>query len=247
MYATPLFSAMPLLSSALSSWRPPARPAPRRLLAEAIGTAILVMFGAGSVVAALPFRGGELDYAGLGMVAITFGLAIALAIYAFGNASGAHLNPAVTVFLAGVGRFPWSDAPGYIAAQVAGGLAGPHSSECSHLSLPPAPRWAPASRMPQPDALDGASEFTPVPAGTTAGSELELGELRTQLATARGEPFRAGVRLPMQRVVAAAVAPPGHRERVLPGRHVRLQVGGGLSQLCLEPFSHFGLPIGSVY
>jgi glycerol uptake facilitator protein len=97
---------------------------PRRLLAEGIGTGILVMFGAGSVVAALTFGGGELDYAGLGMVAITFGLAIALAIYAFGNTSGAHLNPAVTVSLAAVGRFPWSEAPAYIVAQLAGALAG---------------------------------------------------------------------------------------------------------------------------
>jgi glycerol uptake facilitator-like aquaporin len=80
---------------------------PRRLLAEAIGTGILVTFGAGSVVAALTFGGGELDYAGLGMVALTFGLAVALAICAFGNTSGAHLNPAVTVSLAAVGRFPW--------------------------------------------------------------------------------------------------------------------------------------------
>jgi glycerol uptake facilitator protein len=90
---------------------------PRRLLAEAIGTAILVTFGAGSVVAALTFGGGELDYAGLGMVALTFGLAIALAIYAFGNTSGAHFNPAVTVSLAAVGRFPWSDAPAATTTQ----------------------------------------------------------------------------------------------------------------------------------
>ena len=96
----------------------------RRLLAEAIGTGILVLFGAGSVVAALTLGGGELDYAGLGMVAITFALAIALAIYAFGNTSGAHLNPAVTVSLAAVGRFPWSEVPAYIAAQLAGGLVG---------------------------------------------------------------------------------------------------------------------------
>ena len=72
----------------------------RRLLAEAIGTGILVLFGAGSVVAALTFGGGDLDYAGLGVMAITFALAIAVAIYAFGNTSGAHINPAVTVSLA---------------------------------------------------------------------------------------------------------------------------------------------------
>jgi glycerol uptake facilitator protein len=93
-------------------------------LAEAIGTGILVLFGAGSVVAALTLGGGKLDYAGLGMVAITFALAIALAIYAFGNTSGAHLNPAVTVSLAAVGRFPWPEVPAYIGAQLAGGLVG---------------------------------------------------------------------------------------------------------------------------
>ena len=60
----------------------------RRLLAEAIGTGILALFGAGSVVAALTLGGGELDYPDLGMVAITFALAIAVAIYAFGNTSG---------------------------------------------------------------------------------------------------------------------------------------------------------------
>lgn len=97
---------------------------PRRLLAEAIGTAILVSFGAGSVVAALTLGNGRLDYAGLGMVAITFALAIALAIYAFGTTSGAHLNPAVTVSLAAVRRFPWSEVPAYVVAQLAGGLAG---------------------------------------------------------------------------------------------------------------------------
>jgi glycerol uptake facilitator protein len=96
----------------------------RRLLAEAIGTGILVLFGAGSVVAALTLGDGKLDYAGLGMVAITFALAIALAIYAFGNTSGAHLNPAVTASLAAVGRFPWSEVPAYIGAQLAGGLVG---------------------------------------------------------------------------------------------------------------------------
>jgi glycerol uptake facilitator protein len=96
----------------------------RRLVAEAIGTGMLVLFGAGSVVAALTLGDGQLDYAGLGMVAITFALVIAVAIYAFGNTSGAHLNPAVTVSLAAVGRFPWSEVPAYIGAQLAGGLVG---------------------------------------------------------------------------------------------------------------------------
>jgi hypothetical protein len=65
----------------------------RRLLAEAIGTGILVLFGAGSVMAALTLGGRELDYAGLGMVAITFALAIALVVYAFGNRAPVQRRP----------------------------------------------------------------------------------------------------------------------------------------------------------
>lgn len=81
-------------------------PLARRLIAEAVGTAILVLFGAGSVVAALTVGDGNIDYAALGMISIAFALAVALAIYAFGETSGAHINPAVTVSLATVGRFP---------------------------------------------------------------------------------------------------------------------------------------------
>jgi len=97
---------------------------PRRLVAEAIGTAILVLFGAGSVVAALTFGDGQLDYPGLGMVAIAFGIAIAVAIYAFGTTSGAHINPAVTIGLAAAGRFPWGEGPAYVGAQLIGGSVG---------------------------------------------------------------------------------------------------------------------------
>jgi glycerol uptake facilitator protein len=96
----------------------------RRIVAEVVGTGILVLFGAGSVVAALRMGGGELDYAGLGMVAITFAFAIAVAIYAFGTTSGAHINPAVTVSLAATGRFPWGEVPAYLVAQLVGGTAG---------------------------------------------------------------------------------------------------------------------------
>jgi glycerol uptake facilitator protein len=94
------------------------------LVAEAIGTAILVVFGAGAVVAALRLGNGRLDYAGLGIIAISFALAIAIAIYAFGTTSGAHINPAVTVSLAAVRRFPWVEVGPYIAAQLVGALGG---------------------------------------------------------------------------------------------------------------------------
>jgi glycerol uptake facilitator protein len=96
----------------------------RRLLAEAIGTALLVVFGAGAVVAALRLGNGKLDYAGLGIVAFSFALVIAMVIYAFGSTSGAHINPAVTLSLAVVRRFPWIETVPYIAAQLVGAFGG---------------------------------------------------------------------------------------------------------------------------
>ncbi|HEX8856361.1 MAG TPA: MIP/aquaporin family protein [Thermoleophilaceae bacterium] len=96
----------------------------RRLVAEALGTALLVTFGAGSAVAGLRSGGGRLEYAGLGMVAIAFALVIAVAIYAFGKTSGAHINPAVTIALVARGRFPAAEAVPYIVVQLIGAFLG---------------------------------------------------------------------------------------------------------------------------
>jgi glycerol uptake facilitator len=96
----------------------------RRLLAELIGTALLVLFGAGAVVAALTVGGGELDYAGIGFVALSFGIVIAAVVYGFGAVSGAHINPAVTFALAVTGRFPWREVVPYVLAQLAGAVGG---------------------------------------------------------------------------------------------------------------------------
>lgn len=97
---------------------------PRRLVAEAIGTMLLVLFGAGSIVAALVLGKGELDYAGLGIISLSFAVVVAIVIYAFGSTSGAHINPAVTVALAVGRRFPWAEVPFYIVAQLVGAFAG---------------------------------------------------------------------------------------------------------------------------
>lgn len=96
----------------------------RHLLAELVGTALLVLFGAGSVLAALSLGDGRLDPAGLGFVALAFGLVVALVVYAFGPTSGAHVNPAVTLALAATGRFAWSQVPGYLMAQLGGATLG---------------------------------------------------------------------------------------------------------------------------
>lgn len=97
---------------------------PRRLVAEIIGTMLLVIFGAGSIVAALLFGQGRLDYAGLGFISLSFAVVVAIVIYAFGTTSGAHINPAVTIALAAGRRFPWAEVPFYVAAQLIGAFAG---------------------------------------------------------------------------------------------------------------------------
>ena len=96
----------------------------RRLFAELVGTALLVLFGAGSVVAALRLGHGTLDYPALGMIALAFGLVIAIVVYGFGTTSGAHINPAVSISLAAVRRFPWREVPAYVAAQLVGAVLG---------------------------------------------------------------------------------------------------------------------------
>ena len=91
--------------------------------AEAIGTAMLILFGDGVVANVLLARSkGESS----GWIVITFGWAVAVmvAVYAVGRLSGAHLNPAVTLALASIGAFPWAAVPGYIAAQMIGAFVG---------------------------------------------------------------------------------------------------------------------------
>ena len=96
----------------------------RRCIAELLGTALLIIFGPGSVVTALTVGDGELDYAGLGIIGLSFGLVVALVIYAFGSTSGAHINPAVSVVLAATGRFPWREVVPYVVAQLVGSVLG---------------------------------------------------------------------------------------------------------------------------
>lgn len=85
-------------------------------IAELIGTYILIFFGCGAVHASVSFGA----QSGLWQVAIVWGIAIMLAIYAIGSISGAHINPAITVAMAVWRGFPRKLVLPYIAAQVAG-------------------------------------------------------------------------------------------------------------------------------
>ena len=93
------------------------------LLAEAIGTMILVLLGDG-VVANVVLARTKGNNGGWIVITVGWGVAVAIAIYAVGRISGAHLNPAVSIALATIGSFPWAQVPGYIAAQMVGGFAG---------------------------------------------------------------------------------------------------------------------------
>ena len=81
---------------------------------ELVGTFLLLFFGTGAVLAT---EGQDLV-----AIALAFGFAVLIAIYAFGHVSGTHINPAVTIALAAVGKFPVRAVGPYVAAQLAGGL-----------------------------------------------------------------------------------------------------------------------------
>ncbi len=93
----------------------------KRYLAEAIGTAVLVLVGCGSV--ALAGYGGSLPN-GILPISLAFGLSVTAMAYAIGPVSGCHINPAVTLSLWAAGRFDSKDVPGYIIAQFIGGFIG---------------------------------------------------------------------------------------------------------------------------
>jgi glycerol uptake facilitator protein len=92
-------------------------------LAELIGTALLILLGNG-VVAGVLLKNSKAEGAGWLVITVAWGLAVTFGVYAVGSISGAHLNPAVTIALASTGAFSWSLVPGYVAAQLAGGVLG---------------------------------------------------------------------------------------------------------------------------
>ncbi len=92
----------------------------KKYAAEAIGTFWLTFAGCGSAVIAAGF-----PQVGIGLlgVSLAFGLTVLTMAYAVGHISGGHFNPAVTIGLAAGGRFPAGQIPGYVVAQVVGGIA----------------------------------------------------------------------------------------------------------------------------
>ncbi|MBL8670814.1 MAG: aquaporin family protein [Alphaproteobacteria bacterium] len=95
----------------------------RRFAAEAVGTALLVATVVGSGIMGERLSGGNDALALLGNTIATGAILVVL-VLGLGPVSGAHFNPAVTLVMAQRREFPWGDAAPYVAAQVAGGIAG---------------------------------------------------------------------------------------------------------------------------
>lgn len=93
----------------------------RKLVVEFIGTFWLVLGGCGSAVLAAGYPELGIGFAG---VSIAFGLTVLTMVYAIGNISGCHLNPAVSIGLYVSGRFNGKELIPYIISQVLGALAG---------------------------------------------------------------------------------------------------------------------------
>jgi glycerol uptake facilitator protein len=92
-------------------------------LAELLGTMLLIILGDG-VVANVVLSGTKGQNSGWIVITTGWAFAVTVAVYAVGTFSGAHINPAVTIGLAAIGKFAWSKVPLYIAAQMIGAMLG---------------------------------------------------------------------------------------------------------------------------
>jgi glycerol uptake facilitator protein len=127
------------------------------LLAEFLGTFVLILFGTGVVamVVLFPTNPGETVHGGYTNITLGWGLAVTMGIYIAGKISGAHLNPAITLALAVFRDFPWRKVVPYSIAQTAGALAAAALVYWNYL---------PAFRLVDPQLVHTAGIFTTFPA-----------------------------------------------------------------------------------
>src|SRR5256886_8323013 len=92
-------------------------------LAELLGTMLLIILGDG-VVAKVVLNRTKGQNSGWIVITAGWAFGVTVAVYAVGTFSGAHLNPAVTIGLASIGKFAWASVPVYIAAQMLGAFLG---------------------------------------------------------------------------------------------------------------------------
>src|ERR1700745_3017394 len=92
-------------------------------IGELIGTMLLIIFGDG-VVANVVLSKTKGQNSGWIVIATGWAMAVAVGVYASGPISGAHINPAVTIGLAAIGKFPWAMVGPYVIAQMIGAFLG---------------------------------------------------------------------------------------------------------------------------
>lgn len=129
-----------------------------QLLAEFLGTFVLILFGTGVVAMVVLFptrNAGELIHGGYTNITIGWGLAVTMGIYVAGKISGAHLNPAVTLSLAVFRGFPWRNVIPYSIAQTVGAFVAAAVVYRNYL---------PAFRQVDPNLERTAGVFTTFPA-----------------------------------------------------------------------------------
>lgn len=128
------------------------------LIAEFLGTFVLILLGIGVVAMVVLFPSrtpGELIHGGYTNITLGWGLAVTMGIYVAGNISGAHLNPAVTTALAIFRGFPWRKVVPYSIAQTAGAFVAAAVVYRNYL---------PAFRQMDPHLESTAGVFTTFPA-----------------------------------------------------------------------------------
>jgi glycerol uptake facilitator protein len=128
------------------------------LVAEFLGTFVLILFGTGVVAMVVLFpskNAGETIHGGFTNITLGWGLAVTMGIYIAGKISGAHLNPAVTLAVAVFRKFPWSKVIPYSIAQTAGAFAAAALVYRNYL---------PAFHQVDPQLATTAGVFTTFPA-----------------------------------------------------------------------------------
>jgi glycerol uptake facilitator protein len=128
------------------------------LVAEFFGTLILILFGNGVVAMTLLFGNGvpgEVVKGGFTNITLAWGLGVTMGIYVAGRISGAHLNPAVTLTLAVLGKFEWRKVAPYSVVQTAGAFLGAALVYWNYL---------PAFHKADPGLASTAGIFTTFPA-----------------------------------------------------------------------------------
>jgi glycerol uptake facilitator protein len=131
------------------------------LLAEFLGTALLIVLGDG-VVANVVLSQTKGNNSGWIVITTGWAFAVTIAVYCVNSISGAHLNPAVSISLATIGVFPWAKVPGYIAMQIAGGFLGGVIVWLAYL-----PHW-----KATPDPTSKLGVFSTIPAIRQSGANL---------------------------------------------------------------------------